>query len=457
VPIRLLGDLLAQLGLRADDELALHGEPVLPELASPLAVAECAIAAVAASLLAAAELAELRTGRRPEVVLDTAHVAAAVRSEALLRDPAGSSTRGFAPLSRLWPTADGWVRTHANYPWHRAALLNAFGLPERPDAEIASSLAAALAAQSSQQIEARVFAAGGLAVAARTELEWYQSGPGRAAATGPLVVTEPLGVAAPLPPSGPLPASGLRVLDLTRVIAGPVGTRMLAAFGAEVLRIDDPHHPELPRSAIDSVIGKLSATLDLATRSGGETLHALLQNADVLVTGYRPGALRRFGLDPDQVAERHPGTIVVSLSAWGSTGPWSSRRGFDSLVQIATGIGWATSPDGTRPGVLPCQLLDHATGYVIAAATMAALAHRGRSGQARSARLSLTRTAHWLQQQGTRADPPTAHDPSPDDLYRRPLGDGWTAIAPPGRLDGTPLSWPYLPPRYGQAPAAWRE
>jgi crotonobetainyl-CoA:carnitine CoA-transferase CaiB-like acyl-CoA transferase len=462
VPVRLLEDLLVRLGLRVDDEIALRGEPVLPELASPLAVAECAIAAVAASLLAAAELAELRTGRRPEVALDTSHAAAAVRSEALLRDPAGSSARGFAPLSRLWPTADGWVRTHANYPWHRAALLDAFGLPERPDAEIAPSLAAALAAQSSQQIEARVFAAGGLAVAARTPREWYRSGPGRAATTGPLVVTEPLGDAAPLPPSGPLPASGLRVLDLTRVIAGPVGTRMLAAFGAEVLRIDDPHHPELPRSAIDGVIGKISATLDLATRSGGETLHALLRDADVVVTGYRPGALRRFGLDPDQVTERHPGTIVVSLSAWGSSGPWSSRRGFDSLVQIATGIGWATSPDGTRPGVLPCQLLDHATGYLIAAATMAALAHRGRTGQARSAQLSLTCTAHWLQQQGTRADPPTAQDPYPDDPYpddpyRRPLGDGWTGIAPPGELDGIPLSWPHLPPRYGQAPAAWSE
>jgi crotonobetainyl-CoA:carnitine CoA-transferase CaiB-like acyl-CoA transferase len=457
VPVRLLEDLLVQLGLRVDGEVALRGEPVLPELASPLAVAECAIASVAASLLAAAELAELRTGRRPEVALDTAHVAAAVRSESLLRDPAGSSARGFAPLSRLWRTADGWVRTHANYPWHRAALLNAFGLPERPDAEIAPSLAAALAAQSSQQIEAQAYAAGGLAVAARTASEWYARAPGRAATTGPLVVTEPLGDAAPLPPSGPLPASRLRVLDLTRVIAGPVGTRMLAAFGAEVLRIDDPHHPELPRSAIDGVIGKISATLDLATRSGGETLHALLSDADVLVTSYRPGALRRFGLDPDQVAERHPGTIVVSLSAWGSTGPWSSRRGFDSLVQMATGIGWATSPDGTRPGVLPCQLLDHATGYLITAATMAALAYRGRTGQARSARLSLTRTAHWLQQQGTRADPPTAQDPYPDDAYRRPLGDGWTGIAPPGQLDGIPLSWPHLPPRYGQAPAAWRE
>jgi len=453
----MLEDLLVQLGLRVDGELALLGEPVLPELASPLAVAECAIAAVAASLLAAAELAELRTGRRPEVALDTAHVAAAVRSESLLRDPAGSSARGFAPLSRLWPTADGWVRTHANYPWHRAALLNAFGLPDRPDIEIAPSLAAALAAQSSQQIEAQAYAAGGLAAAARTASDWYASAPGRAATTGPLVVTEPLGDAAPLPPSGPLPASGLRVLDLTRVIAGPVGTRMLAAFGAEVLRIDDPHHPELPRSAVDGVIGKLSATLDLATRSGGETLRALLQNADVLVTGYRPGALRRFGLDPDQVAERHPDTIVVSLSAWGSTGPWSSRRGFDSLVQIATGIGWATSPDGTRPGVLPCQLLDHATGYVIAAATMAALAHRGRTGQARSARLSLTRTAHWLLQQGTRAAPPIDPEPNSDDHYRVPLGDGWTGIAPPGQLDGTPLFWPHLPPRYGQASAAWSE
>ena len=435
MPVRLLEDLLVQLGLRVDGEVALRGEPVLPELASPLAVAECAIAAVAASLLAAAELAELRTGRRPEVALDTAHVAAAVRSESLLRDPAGSSARGFAPLSRLWPTADGWVRTHANYPWHRAALLNAFGLPDRPDTEIAPSLAAA----------------------ARTASEWYASAPGRAATTGPLVVTEPLGDAAPLPPSGPLPASGLRVLDLTRVIAGPVGTRMLAAFGAEVLRIDDPHHPELPRSAIEGVIGKISATLDLATRSGGETLHALLPDADVLVTGYRPGALRRFGLDPDQVAERHPGTIVVSLSAWGSSGPWSSRRGFDSLVQIATGLGWATSPDGTRPGVLPCQLLDHATGYLIAAATMAALAHRGRTGQARSARVSLTRTAHWLLQQGTRAAPPTDPEPNSDDQYRVPLGDGWTGIAPPGQLDGIPLSWPHLPPRYGQAPAAWRE
>ena len=383
--------------------------------------------------------------------------ASTVRSEALLRDPAGSSERGFAPLSRLWPTADGWVRTHANYPWHRAALLKAFGLPERADAEIAPSLAAALAAQPSQQTEARVYAAGGLAVAARTAREWYVSAPGRAAMTGPLIVTEPLGDAAPLPRPGPLPACGLRVLDLTRVIAGPVGTRMLAALGAQVLRIDDPHHPELPRSAIDGVIGKASATLDLATRSGHDTVHALLQDTDVLVTGYRPGPLRRFGLDPDQVAERHPGTIVVSLSAWGSSSPWSSRRGFDSLVQIATGIGWITSPDGTRPGVLPCQLLDHATGYLIAAASMAALAHRARTGQARSAQLSLARTAHWLHQQGTQAGPPTAQEPQPDDSYRRPLGDGWTGIAPPGQLDGSPLSWPHLPPRYGQAPAAWSE
>jgi crotonobetainyl-CoA:carnitine CoA-transferase CaiB-like acyl-CoA transferase len=455
--LRLLEDLLVQSGLRVDGGLALRGEPVPAELASPLAVAECAIGAVAACLLAAAELAEVRTGRRPEVALDTAHVAAAMRSEALLRDPAGSSERGFAPLSRLWPTGDGWVRTHANYPWHRAALLDAFRLPERPDAEIAPLLAAALATQSSQQIEAEVFAAGGLAVAARTAREWYRSAPGSAARTGPLVVTEPLGDAAPLPPSGALPASRLRVLDLTRVIAGPVGTRMLAALGAEVLRVDNPHHPELPRSAIDGVLGKVSTTLDLTTRSGGETLHALLRDADVLVTGYRPGALGRFGLDPHQVAERHPGTIVVSLSAWGSSGPWSSRRGFDSLVQIATGIGWATSSDGTRPGVLPCQLLDHATGYLIAAAIMAALAHRGRTGQARSAQLSLAHTAHWLHQQGTRTAPPTDAEPNSDDPYRVSLGDGWTGIAPPGRLDGTQLSWPHLPPRYGQTPAAWRE
>jgi crotonobetainyl-CoA:carnitine CoA-transferase CaiB-like acyl-CoA transferase len=454
----LLAGVLADLGVGAAAAPAVTGDPSPAALSAPLAVADCAVSSVAACLAAAADLALARTGRRPEAALDTGHVAAAVRSEALLADPAGRGMGGFAPLSRLWPAADGWVRTHANYPWHRSALLTAFGLTDAPDAEVEAPLAAAVAGSPALDVERRVYQAGGLAVAARTAAEWRAGVAGRAVAAEPLVATEPLGAAAP-PRSAPeaLPAAGLRVLDLTRVIAGPVGTRMLGALGADVLRVDDPHRPELPLHAVDGVIGKASTALDAATAHGREVLHALLAEADVLVTGYRPGALRRLGLAPDQVADRHPGTVLVTLSAWGTAGPWGARRGFDSLVQIASGIGWATSPNGRRPGALPCQLLDHATGYLVAAGALAALARRVRTGEATHMRLSLARTAQWLLDQGVRAETPSGdrHDTGAD-AWRVPLGDGWTSIAPPGQLDGRPLRWPHLPPRYARAEPAWR-
>jgi crotonobetainyl-CoA:carnitine CoA-transferase CaiB-like acyl-CoA transferase len=459
----LLDGVLADLGIAdaADPEVTGPARPAA--LAAPLAVAECAVASVAACLVAAADLAHARTGRRPAVAVDTGHVAAAMRGEVLLRDPAGHGLNGFAPLSRLWSAADGWVRTHANYPWHRAALLAAFGVPDGPDDEVAAPLADAIAARAAREVEHTVDAAGGLAVAARTAAEWSVDEPGRAVAGAPLLATEALGTEALTTEAlgraalrraepGALPASGLRVLDLTRVIAGPVGTRMLGALGADVLRIDHPERPELPLHAVDGVVGKASAVLDATTEPGRDTLHALLAEADVLVTGYRPGALRRLGLDPDQVAERHPGTVVVTLSAWGTAGPWGGRRGFDSLVQVASGIGWATSADGERPGALPCQLLDHATGYLAAAGALAALARQARTGTTTHVRLSLARTAQWLLAQGPRADPHAPTDPEP---YRVPLGDGWTGIAPPGRLDDAPLTWPHLPPRYGQARPTW--
>jgi crotonobetainyl-CoA:carnitine CoA-transferase CaiB-like acyl-CoA transferase len=198
--------------------------------------------------------------------------------------------------------------------------------------------------------------------------------------------------------------------------------------------------------------------LDATTGHGLSVLHALLDQADVVVTGYRPGAVRRFGLGADQVADAHPGTVVVSLSAWGTTGPWSARRGFDSLVQVASGIGWATSPDGERPGTLPCQLLDHATGYLVAAGALAALARRERAGETTHVRLSLTRTAQWLLDQGPTAYSGASNDEEKEDAaapYRVPLGDGWTGIAPPGVLDGKALVWPHLPPRYAHASPAW--
>jgi crotonobetainyl-CoA:carnitine CoA-transferase CaiB-like acyl-CoA transferase len=451
----MLNGVRADLGLAKDPGLEIVGEARPAVLSSPLAVADCAVAAVAACLTAAADLAAARSGHRPAITLDTAHVAAAVRSEAWVRDPAGRGIDGFAALSTLWPAADGWVRTHANYPWHRAALLTALGVDDGPDADVRGSVADAIAARSALEIEQLVYDRGGLAVAARMNAEWRAQSQNGAS---PLVGMVPNGTAAPLREPGQLPASGVRVLDLTRVIAGPVGTRMLGALGADVLRVDDPHRPELPSHAIDGVIGKASSTVDGKTEYGREVLHRLVDQADVLVTGYRPGALRRLGLEPDQVAERHPGTIVVTLSAWGTQGPWGSRRGFDSLVQIATGIGWATSEDNIRPGALPCQLLDHATGYLTAAGALTGLARRTSTGETTHVSLSLARTAQWLLDQGsTPNEPVTGEDPDREaDHYRCDLGNGWSGIGPPGLLDGRLLSWPHLPPAYGQAPPAWK-
>jgi crotonobetainyl-CoA:carnitine CoA-transferase CaiB-like acyl-CoA transferase len=448
---------LAGLGLTDVDGPQLIGDRRPAGLASPLAVADCAVASVAACLVAAAELAHARTGRRPELVLDTAHVVAAVRSEILLRDPAGRGVDGFAPLSRLWPAADGWVRTHANYPWHRRALLAALGVEDGPDADVQARLADAVAVRVATETERLVYEAGGLAVAARTRTQWQAEGSGTQASA--LVAVVPTGTGAAMPPPGPLPASRLRVLDLTRVIAGPVATRMLGALGADVLRVDDPNRPELPLHAIDGVIGKASTIVDARTRQGRQLLHRLVDEADVVVTGYRPGALRRFGLDPDQIADRHPGTVVATLSAWGTTGQWGRRRGFDSLVQIATGIGWATSTDGSRPGTLPCQLLDHATGYLLAAGILTALARRARTGMVAHVSVSLARTARWLlDQDANPSHPATGGEQQPPvDPYRVALGNGWNGIGPPGQLDGRPLNWPHLPPAYGQAAPAWHE
>jgi crotonobetainyl-CoA:carnitine CoA-transferase CaiB-like acyl-CoA transferase len=339
--VRLILDgVLADLGLDDPGEVEVIGDPRPAALSSRLAVADCAVAAVAACLVAAADLAMARTGRRPDVGVDVDHAAAVMRSEALLRDPDGQAGVGFAPLSRLWQAADGWVRTHANYPWHRAALLASFGLTDEPDAAVTPRLAALIAGLRAPEVEQLLYESNGLAVAARTDDQWRSSDVGKAVAAFPLVAREPLDNHAhelPAAQPGSLPAAGLRILDLTRVIAGPAATRMLGALGAEVLRVDPPQLPEHQLSTIDGVIGKVSTALDATTELGRERLHALLDDADVLVTGYRPDALRKFGLSPDQVADQHPGTIVVSLSAWGATGPWGTRRGFDSLVQIASG------------------------------------------------------------------------------------------------------------------------
>ncbi|MER5548218.1 CoA transferase [Streptomyces sp. NPDC002589] len=441
---------------------ALGGDPALVSRVTPvehpgalparLPVRELARACVGACALAAAELAARRAGLAevPSVRVDDGAVAAAFHSERhLLVD--GRAPVVFAPLSRFWRTADGWVRTHANYPHHRARLLGALDLPADAAAQ---TVAARLAERSAREVEEAVHGAGGLAVALRTPAQWRAHEQAAEVAARPLVERErptaaPARVLAPLDPAAAplLPAAGLRVLDLTRVLAGPVATRTLALLGADVLRLDAPWLPELPDLHADTGFGKRSATLDLSADPG--TFEELLAAADIVVTGYRPGALDRFGLSPKALFARRPGLVVAQVSAWGAYGPWGARRGFDSLVQVATGIA-ATEGSAGQPGALPAQALDHGTGYLLAAAVLRALTEQSYDGGGRLLRLALARTAHWLTD-GIR---PAAATGAP---YQGP--EAWLAETdgPLGRLRYArpPVTFAGGPADYARPPAPW--
>jgi hypothetical protein len=419
-------------------------------LPSRFAVDEIATASVATALRAAVAL---QAGGPSAVVgLDRDHVADACRSERFFAVDDRPARAGFAPLSRFWLAADGWVRTHANYPWHRKALLDALGVAG--DAEpVAAAVAAAIASLRCEEFEERVFAAGGAGAAVRSFDVWSRHPQGQAVAAEPLITCDMVGNASPRPAP-----PRLRVLDLTRVIAGPVCTRLLAALGADVLRVDSPRRRDMaPGAFADTLLGKRSCALDLNTPAGADRLHALLDGADILVQGYRPGALARFGLSAEEIAERHPGTVVVIVDAWGHTGPWAGRRGFDSVVQAATGLAAGQSPVGHDPGVLPCQLLDHGTGYLAAAAALDGLRRQRKHGGTPIRRVSLARTAWWVATTPDRAD----GGPDPEDEKSRFLveipTDGHTvlAVAPPGTVAGKRLRWPHAGHGYSADQPVW--
>ncbi|MFF7390085.1 CoA transferase [Streptomyces scabiei] len=458
---------------------ALGGDPaLLPRVSTVvrsgvldarLPVRELARTCVGVCALAAAELGARRAGLAevPRVRVDDGAVGTAFVSERhLLVD--GRAPVNFAPLSRFWRTVDGWVRTHANYPHHRERLLSALGVRvgETPD-EGVPAVGSALAERSSLEVEEAVCAAGGLAFALRTPKEWAAHEQAAAVRERPLVEwrrwdgadasrARVFGTGAEVS----APAAGVRVLDLTRVIAGPVATRTLALLGADVLRIDPPGMPEILDQHADTGFGKRSATLDLT--ADPKAFEALLAEADVVVTGYRPGALDRYGLSPEALVERRPGLVVAQLSAWGTYGPWAGRRGFDSLVQVATGIA-AIEGSREQPGALPAQALDHGTGYLLAAAVLRALTERVDGGGGRVVRLALARTAAWLTD-GVEPDPDSPG--SGDGLADYDGPEAWLAErdSPLGRLryarspvsfEGGPEDWARPPGVWGGDEARW--
>jgi CoA-transferase family III len=436
-----------------DDDVA--SAPVLVSgpgghLASRFAVEDIATASVATALRAVTAL-HPKLQSTP-IRLERGHVADACRSERFFSVEGKPSGAAFAPLSRFWPVADGWVRTHANYPWHQRALLDALGVSADTD-PVGDTVRAAIASLRCEEFEERVFAAGGVGGAVRSLDAWSRHPQGKAVAAEPLISCDLLGEAAPRPNP-----PRLRILDLTRVIAGPVCTRLLAALGADVLRVDSPRRRDMaPGAFADTLLGKHSCTLDLTTRDDSDRLHALIDQADVLVHGYRPGSLDRFGLSAQEIAERHPGTVVVIIAAWGHDGPWAHRRGFDSVVQAVTGLAAGESSAGSEPGSLPCQLLDHGTGYLAAAAALDGLRRQHNHGGTPIRRVSLARTAWWVTTTPAGPDEqPELDEETQSFLVEIPArGHTVVAVAPPGSIGGEPLRWPHAGHGYGADSPNW--
>ncbi len=445
----LLRDVSRDLGSDWSESSAVDATDVL---ASRLAATELAMGSVASAALAASELSHARGGPRPAVVVDGRAVSAAFRSDRLV-EVDGRPIQGFAELSRFWQARDGWVRTHANYPHHRQRLLAALGLPAEPDV---GAVARRIAERPAVEVEEVVVGAGGICAAVRTPQQWREHPQAAAARALPLLSIRRVGGATarlmPPPPSGPLlPADGLRVLDLTRVIAGPTATATLALLGADVLRLDSPRLPELPDMHLITGMGKRSALLDVSRDP--VSLRRLVAAADVVVTGYRPGALDRHGLSPEALAAIRPGIVLASLTAWGGTGPWGARRGFDSIVQAASGIAMAESEDGTTPGALPAQALDYATGFLLAAGILTAVARQHREGGSLHVQAHLARTAAWLLDH---PDPMRRSLPDVSDLLREresPFGRLRYPV-PPVQFDDAPTDWPPIS-AWGTSSAEW--
>jgi len=456
MPGRALRELLelASIDASADDVAFTGSDPVFP---TPYLVGTAGAAALGALGLAASALWRLRSGRRQDVRVDLRAAAAAMRSNRYLRIDGKPPAGPWDPLSGFYPVQGGrWVNLHCNFPLHRAAALKVLGCGEtRAAAEQASRV------WEGEALEDAVHAAGGCAGLARSTAEWAAQPHAASVAAQPLLEVRRIGEAPPEPlGEAPRPLAGVRVLDLTRVLAGPTCARTLAEHGADVLKVSAAHLADSGAMEIDTGIGKLSARIDLRAVEGAQSLRALLGEADVFSQSFRPGALAARGFSPEEAARLRPGIVCVTLSAWGAAGPWARRRGFDSIVQTVSGMAVAQG-DGEKPKLMPVSAIDYVSGYLMAHGAMVALARRAREGGSWEVRVSLARTGRWIADRGLAArwrEAP-AELPAPELaglMAETPSPLGRIGhLGPVLQLSETPPRWTRPPVPLGTHPAAW--
>jgi crotonobetainyl-CoA:carnitine CoA-transferase CaiB-like acyl-CoA transferase len=366
----------------------------------------------------------------------------------------GAAVPAWADLSGVYPTADGrHLQIHCNFPHHATGLVDLLGTTDERDA-----VAAAIAARNAFDLEAEMIDAGMIGAAVRTLDEWNAHPHALATSGLPLVSVEQIG---PGPPRRTGPSGEIRVLDSSRVLAGPVAGQLLASFGADVLRLGAEHLPSVPVGVMSTGFGKRNAFADMRTEPGRATTRALLAGADIWIDAFRPGAMAGHGFPPDHVATQRPGIVIVQISAFDWVGPWGGRRGFDSIVQSTTGIRWAGgefavdrhgAPSGSAPVGLPVQALDYATGFLAAGVAAQLVRHQRDAGGSWLARVSLLRTRNRL---AAMRDPrpfvsaPVRADPRYLSTVESDFGR-LTAVRPFAGV------WPHPPMLLGSSDPAWR-
>jgi hypothetical protein len=458
-PPEIVADLwqLASGDTAALDYLKLTGsDPVLP---SSFRIGVAAQASIAAAGLAAAELRHRAGSPRQEVGVDMRHAAIEFRSERYLTLDGNAPASYGDPLFGAYRTGDGrYVRLHMNFPHHRESVLKLLGC-----APTRVAVGEALQKWGAIAFETEAYQRGGVVAAMRSPEEWAKHPHAAAVAAMPVVRIEKIGDAPARPlPKGPRPLSGLRVLDLTRIIAGPVAGRTLAAHGADVILISAPGLPFIDWLTKDTGRGKLSAYADITTPDGSAALQRLVKDADIFLQGFRPGALASHGFGLSDVARLRPGIVYVSLSAYGDAGPWASRRGFDSLVQTATGF---NSEEARAAGVegpkeLPCQALDHASGYLLAFGSIMARIRQATEGGTWLVCVSLAATGRWLWHLGRVEGGFSCLLPSLNDIAdlletsQSPFGT-FRAVRHAAQLSASPAAWTRPSVPLGTDPPSW--
>ena len=422
-------------------------DPILP---TPFRIGETAAASLAAVGLAVCDLWEMKTGRRQDIAVDARQATASLRSSRYMTLN-GAAAAGERPsVMGVYPARDGrWSYLHCNFPNHREAALGVLGVPEDREA-----VRQAVANWDALELEEAIIAARGAGGMVRSMDEWARHPQSAAVASLPLLEIDKIGDSPPEPlPDGSRPLSGIRVLDLTRVLAGPTCARTLAEHGADVMKVTASHLPSSEAQEFDTGHGKLSTHLDLRDTQDVATLRNLVSQADVFSQGYRPGTLAQRGLSPEDLAELRPGIVYISLSAFGRVGPWAERRGFDTVVQTVSGITDRQGQlfPGAEPGpqFYPVSAIDYLTGYLMAYGALTALARRAREGGSWLVRISLAQTGKWLTDQG-QVPEPELHDVASDfgaeevakwcTTSQVPAGQ-LTHLAPTVRLSETQPYW----------------